>query len=336
MHDNWRRLPRWQRIALAAMALFVVAAGVTGGVLATSGPVSKQYTAYFTESTGVYPGSPVDILGVPVGSIDSVQPAGKLVRVVMSVNAGVPVPAGVDAVIIAASVIADRYVQLSPPYTGGSTLASGAVIPSDRTATPVEIDQIYSSITKLAQDLGPNGVNSHGALSNVINTGAANLKGNGQALGTMIRELSQLYQTLSGSQNNFFGTVDNLQQFTQMLRGNDSQVRTAANQLAQVSAFLASDREALAGALSELATALGQVQTFIADNRSALKSNITKLQAITKLLANQRASLAEALDNEPLAADNFVAAYDLSTGTLNSRDNPLELEPLPLPTTGGS
>jgi phospholipid/cholesterol/gamma-HCH transport system substrate-binding protein len=216
----------------------------------------------------------------------------------------------------------------------------------------VEIDQLYSSIAKFAKDLGPNGVNSKGALSNVINTGAANLSGNGKDLGTMIRELSELYQTLHGSQGDFFGTIGNLNSFSKMLANNDSQVRTVENQLSEVSTFLANDRTELSGALSELTTALTQVRTFISDNRSELKSNISKLETITKLLVNQRNSLAEALDNEPLAADNFLNAYDPATGTIDARDNLVELEGgkcnyfsnpdqtgcpvLPLPVSGGS
>jgi virulence factor Mce-like protein len=318
------RNPR--QITLIALAAFVVAAGVVGGLVATSGPAPRQVTAYFTEAVGVYPGSDVDVLGVKVGTIDSVQPDGKLVRVVMSVDSSVPVPAGVDAVVIVPSVIADRYIQLSPAYTSGAQLASNAVIPASRTATPVEIDQLYSSIAKFAKDLGPNGVNSKGALSNVINTGAANLKGNGKDLGTMIRELSELYQTLHGSQGDFFGTIGNLNSFSKMLASNDSQVRTVENQLSEVSTFLAEDRTELSGALSELTTALTQVRTFISDNRSELKSNIAKLETITKLLVNQRNSLAEALDNEPLAADNLLGAYDPATGTIDARGNLRELE----------
>lgn len=306
-------------IAAIAAVMFVLAAGITGAVFAFSGPGAHTYTAYFSEAVGVYPGSNVDVLGVKVGTISSVQPEGTQVKVVMSVDPGVPVPAAADAVVIVPSVIADRYLQLSPPYTGGARLPSGGVIPASRTATPVEIDQIYSSVAKLAGELGPNGVNKTGALNNVLNTGAANLKGNGTSLGVMIRELSQLYQTLRDSKGNFFGTVNNLQKFSAMLSANDSQVRTVQNQLAQVSGFLAADRASLAGALNELATALGQVKGFISGNRAALKSNITKLAQLTQLLVNERASLAEALDDEPLAADNFLNAYDPANGTLVSR-----------------
>lgn len=335
-------------IALWA-AVFVVAAGTVGGVIATSGPGPVTYTAYFGEAVGVYPGSDVDILGVKVGTVQSVTPQGKQVKVVLSVDRDVPVPANVDAVSIVPSVVADRYVQLSPAWTSGATLGPGGTIPQDRTATPVEIDQIYSSISKLANELGPNGVNKNGAFSDVLNTGAKNLNGNGQAFATMVTQMSQLAKTLNGSQNDFFATVSNLNKFANMLDSNNSQVQEVQDQLSQVSGFLAADRANLAAALKELSTALGQVQQFISDNRAGIKTNVTNLQSITNILVKERASLAQALDNEPNAAENLVNAYDPQTGTLNARGDLNELSmgkcaytsnpnqagcPVPLPATG--
>jgi phospholipid/cholesterol/gamma-HCH transport system substrate-binding protein len=312
-------------IAIAAVA--AVIALVSAGLVLTSGGSGKQVTAYFTETIGVYPGSTVRILGVSVGTIDSVQPQGRLVKVTMTINDGVPVPANAGAVVVAASVVSDRFIQLTPPWTSGPQLASGAVIPASRTATPLEVDQLYASLTKLATDLGPNGANAHGALSNAINTGAANLAGsNGKDFNTMIRELGQATRTLSGSRGDFFATINNLQQFTTMLKTDDSQVRLAQQQLAQVSGFLASDRQDLAGALHELATALGQVQTFIAGNRTLIKSNVSKLAGLTKILVDERASLAQTVDVAPLAVDNVLNAYDPVHRSLDGRGDLRELE----------
>jgi virulence factor Mce-like protein len=309
------------------VAVAAIIAIVSAGLVLASGGSGQQITAYFSEAIGVYPGSTVRVLGVQVGTIDSVQPMGKQVKVTMTVNGGVPVPARADAVVVAASVVSDRYIQLSPPYTGGPQLAPGAVIPASRTATPVEVDQLYSSLAKLATDLGPNGVNKNGALSDAINTGAANLAGsNGKNFNNMIRDLGQATRTLSGSRDNFFATINNLQQFTTMLKNNNSQVALAQQQLAQVFGFLSGDRQALAGALSQLSTALGQVQSFIANNRNLITSNVTKLASITKILVTERASLAQAVSYAPLAVDNVLGAYNPAQQTLNGRGNLLELE----------
>lgn len=314
---------------LALVAVAAVIALVSAGLVLLTGGSSTQVTAYFTQTVGVYPGSTVRILGVQVGTIDSVQPDGRQVKVTMTVNSGVPVPAGADAVVVAASVVADRYIQLIPAYTSGPRLTSGAVIPASRTATPVEVDQLYSSLAKLANSLGPNGVNKNGALSNVINTGAANLAGNGKNFNNMITQLGQATRTLSGSRDNFFATINNLQSFTTMLKNEDSQVRLAQQQLSQVFGFLAGDRQALAGALHNLAVALGQVKGFISGNRSLIKSNVSKLAAITQILVTERASLAEAINTAPLAVDNVLGAYDPVHKTLDGRGNLRELEVSP-------
>jgi virulence factor Mce-like protein len=243
----------------------------------------------------------------------------------MSVNSGVPVPADAKAVVVAASVVSDRYVQLTPAYTGGPQLTGNAVIPVSRTAVPVEVDQIYTSINRLTQALGPNGLNKNGALSELVRTGAANLNGNGANLHEMVTQFGALSKTLGDNSGNLFATITYLQRFTSMLKANDGQVRLAEQQLADVSGFLASDRQDLGGALHELSIALGQVQAFIANNRALIKTNVTKLASITGILADERASLAEALNTVPLAADNVVNAYDATNRTLDGRGDLNEL-----------
>jgi phospholipid/cholesterol/gamma-HCH transport system substrate-binding protein len=319
-------LDRRQRLVFQVGVAFVAVCLVVGGVLVyQASQAGKQITAYFTETIGVYPGSTVRVLGVPVGTVDAVRPAGRDVEVTMTLDHGIAVPADAQAVVVAPSVVADRYVQLTPAYTGGPQIADNAVIPVSRTAVPVEVDQLYAALNQFTKELGPDGVNAHGALSNLIKTGAANLSGNGTSLRSMITEYSGLSKTLGAGSSQLFGTISNLALFTGMLKANNGQVQLAEQQLAQVSAFLASDRTDLAGAMSTLATALGQVATFIQSNRGLLKSNVSKLAAVTSLLVQERASLAEALDTVPLAADNVVNAYDAATGTLDGRGDLNEL-----------
>jgi virulence factor Mce-like protein len=308
---------RMLRYAAAMLVLVLVAAGALFWLFRDLG--AKTITAYFDETVGVYSGSDLRVLGVTVGTIDSVQPQGKQVKVVMTLDDGIQIPAGADAVVVSPSVVSDRYIQLTPAYTGGAQLKDGATIPVGRTQTPVELDQLYSTLNELATALGPNGANKNGALSNLLNVGAANLGGNGAALGTMIAQLGAATRTLSGSQNNLFQTIDSLQQFTTMLKNNNDQVRGVTQQLASVSGFLAEDRQDLGSALSRLADALGRVQEFIKTNRGAIASNVDKLNQISQILTNERSSLAEALDNAPLAVDNLLGAYDSTTHTLDGR-----------------
>ncbi|GGM52096.1 ABC transporter substrate-binding protein [Longimycelium tulufanense] len=314
-------------IALGCVLALVVAFGMWWGL---HGPQAKRITAYFGSAVGVYEGSDVRTLGVKVGEIVSVEPEGRQVRVGLTIDRDVKVPADAQAVVVAPSVVSDRYVQLAPVYRDGPELGDDAVIPRERTATPVELDEVYASLDQLATALGPNGANRDGAFSELLRAGAANLDGNGQAMHDTIRQLGQASRTLSGNRDDLFATVDQLQKFTTMLAGNDGQVRSFNTQLAEVNRFLATERDDLGTALRELATALERVRSFVRDNRDVLKSNVDKLADITQVLVDQRAALAESLDVAPLALGNLQNAYNAASGTLDTRADLNELTDPPL------
>jgi virulence factor Mce-like protein len=291
----------------------------------TMSPTGTRITAYFAKAVGVYAGSEVKILGVGVGRIDSVTPHGDRVRVEMTVDDGIEIPADAQAVVVAPSLVSDRYVQLTPAYESGPLMTSGTVIPLDRTATPVELDDLTNSVNDLATALGPNGANSDGALSNVLDTAAANLAGNGELFNQTIQQLSAAAQTLSDSRGDLFTTVDNLNTFTTMLAQSDAQVRAFNDQLADVSGYLADDRDDLGTALSSLGVALTEVQGFIANNKDMISANVANLTGVTQALVDQRAALAEILDVAPLAMSNFLNTYDAASATFAIRGNLNEL-----------
>jgi phospholipid/cholesterol/gamma-HCH transport system substrate-binding protein len=312
-------------IARLTTVLVVAALAVATGLWwIFSGDGQKHVTAYFTRAVGVYTGSDVRLLGVKIGQIDTVTPRGTQVEVTMSIDGDVGVAADTTAVVVAPSVVADRYLQLSSPARRGPRLPDGAVIPVGRTATPVELDQLYSSLNTLTTALGPQGANKNGALTDLLNTGASNLDGNGQAFNDTVRNFSDLARTLAGSKDDLFGTIDELQKFTGMLAGNDDQVRQVNQQLAAVLQNLAGDRTELSSALATLGTALGQIQGFIKDNRALLKSNVDKLARSTQVLVDRRAELSETLDTAPLAVTNILNAFDPGTGRLRGRSDLLE------------
>ncbi|MDG3009167.1 MCE family protein [Rhodococcus sp. D2-41] len=289
-------------------------------------PASTVITAYFERSVAIYPGSDVKILGVEVGKVDSVTPQGTQVKVVMSVDGGIDIPAQVKAVQITPSVVPDRFIQLTPAYSGGPKMGETATIPLDRTATPVEVDQLYKSVSDISKALGPDGVNKDGALSNLVNTAAANLNGNGETLAETITKLSAAARTLSDSRGDIFSTVRNLQTFVSALAANDQQVRQFNDQMAQFSGFLDGERQDLAQAVQQLSYALGDVARFVGDNKQKLESNVNGLASVTGTIAKNKAQLAESLEDLPLAIANLINAYDPDSATLQMRVNIPELQ----------
>ncbi|GAB3005725.1 MCE family protein [Amycolatopsis acidiphila] len=311
-----------------ACVLGLVVAGVLWWTLKDAN--KKHLTAYFPSAIGLYVGNSVRVLGVDMGIVTGVQPMGNQVRVEMEYDRSIALPADAQAAIVAPSLVSDRYVQLAPAYTGGKIIDDGASIPLDRTAVPIEVDDLYASLDKISQSLGPNGVNANGSLSDLLTTLAKNVDGNGQSLHDTITKLSQLSTTLSGNKNDLFATIQNLADFSQTLANSDSQVRRFESQLADVSGYLAGEKDNLAATVQQLGTTLGLVQDFIDKHHDKLRSNVDNLASVTKVLVDQRSALAEILDVAPVGLGNVVNAYNGSSGTLDARSNINELTQPPL------
>lgn len=311
------------RLAVGLVVLVVVAGGVYFAFF--NGPADKTVKATFPEAIGIYAGTPVRILGVQVGEVQAVKPESDGVQVTMSYDPSYQLPANVSAVEVANSLVSDRYLELTPAYTGGKVLPSGHSVMKGHTGGPAELDDIYASLNKLSVALGPNGANkggqSSGALSTLLKVSAANLKGNGAALGNSITQLSAAAQTLAGSRGDLFAVVSNLRKFTGALKASDSQVRLFNQQLAQVTGDLSSERTDLGAALHDLGIVLNQVNTFIKNNRSKLHTTLSGLASVTGILVNQKSSLEETLAVAPVALANVVHLYEPRVGALRTRGN---------------
>ncbi|WP_157123604.1 MlaD family protein, partial [Mycobacterium shimoidei] len=142
--------------AAAAILLAGLVVAGAGLIVRNSFFGPKTITAYFTTATAIYPGDEVRVSGVKVGTIKSIQPDGTRAKMTLHVDRDVPVPADAKAVIVASNLVAARYVQLAPAYRDtGPVMGDGAVIPIERTAVPVEWDEVKTQLMRLATELGP-------------------------------------------------------------------------------------------------------------------------------------------------------------------------------------
>jgi phospholipid/cholesterol/gamma-HCH transport system substrate-binding protein len=308
------------RRALAATTVVGLMLGLSGcGIF--GGANTKKFSADFDRAIGVYVHSDVRVLGVKIGEVTKITPQGTKVHLDMTYDASYKIPKDAKAVLLAPSIVSDRYVQLTPVYTGGETLPNGINLGLDRTTQPVELDEIYKNLDTLNVALGPDGANRSGALSDLLKVSAANLNGNGGALNSTLTGVSKAVKTLADSRTNLFSTISNLQEFTTTIAGNDATVRTFNLRLAQVAAQLNGERGDLALAVKQLASALAEVASFVKENKDNLTANVTDLASVTKILIHQKRALREVLDTAPTALSNLQLAYNSKSGTLDTRDN---------------
>jgi len=151
------KMPRVSRASVIIGALVLILALVAAivGYNIYKRLTTNTIVAYFPDTLALYSGDKVQIMGVKVGSIDTIEPAGDKMKVTFHYDNSFKVPANATASILNPSLVASRNIQLSPPYTGGPVMENNAVIPIDRTQVPVEYDELRDSINRILTDLGP-------------------------------------------------------------------------------------------------------------------------------------------------------------------------------------
>lgn len=307
-------------------AAFVVLMLLMAFALVFGGGKEQRYVVVeFDQVNSVYKNSDVKVLGVPIGKIESLTPRGDVVRVKLSYDPKYKLPADVKAVVVSPSIVGDRFIQLAPAYNGGPVLKDGGFIPVDRTAVPVELDQVYQSLDDLSVALGPKGANKEGSLSNLIDNTARQFDGQGAQFNTTIRNFAKLSTTLSNNKDELFGSLREVGDFVKLLKINDSSVRAFNSSTAQVSTALAGERIDLEKTLKALSLALVDVNGLVKENRGTLRANIKNLESVTKVLASRQSEVAESTINAPTALSNVSLAYYAKFGTLNTRANIPEL-----------
>src|SRR6476661_3374184 len=201
--------PRRVKVAVAVLLAVLVVGGVA--VAATVRHIGKTtLVAYFDNSNGVFRGDDVLMLGVPVGKIDRIEPEPSRAKITFWVDDKYKVPADVKAVILLPQLITARAIALTPMYTGGPSLPSGAVIPQDRTAVPVEWDDLRDQLQKLADALEPTEPGGVSPLGSLINTAADNLRGQGGSIRDAVIKLAQALSALGDHSNDIFSALKNL------------------------------------------------------------------------------------------------------------------------------
>ncbi|MCD2114733.1 MCE family protein [Rhodococcus rhodochrous] len=302
--------------AKALALLIVIAALVVGTGTWIANHSTHHITAYFRSTTGLYVGDRVMILGVQVGRVNEIVPEGDRVRVEFEYDSDYAVPADAKAAIVAPVLVTGRYIQLAPAYVGGDKLQDGQTIPVERTAVPVEFDEVKKQVVKLAEDVGRTPENPDGSLNDFVSSTADALRGNGQTLHDSLVRLAEATSTLSRGGEDLFASVRNLQTFVSALAANEQQITAFSRELSTTSSVLNNNRTELEALLNSMVTTFGEVTQFLENNREALATDVGKLTDLTRQLVDRGDDLASILHTSPTSLANFYNIYDPDSNSL--------------------
>jgi phospholipid/cholesterol/gamma-HCH transport system substrate-binding protein len=280
------RLPKLSRASVIIGALAIVLAIVLAfiGFQLFKKLTNNTVVAYFPAANALYSGDKVEIMGVKVGAVDKIEPAGDKMKVTFHYSNKYKVPADVQAVILNPTLVASRLIQLEPPYKGGPVLADNAVIPEERTQVPTEWDQLRNTVTNVISKLGPSKEQPKGPFGEVIEAYANGLAGKGKQINTTFNDLSRALTALNEGRGDFFAVVRSLALFVNALHADDQKFVALNKNLAQFTNSLTGSDRDLANAIQQFDGLVTTFRPFLEKNREVLTHDVNNLATATNAL----------------------------------------------------
>ncbi|WP_194816072.1 MCE family protein [Nocardia sp. XZ_19_385] len=137
-------------VVLTACGNGIYSVPLPGG--ANIGKHPMRLNIEFDDVLDLVPQSAVKVEGVPVGRVEAIDlgPTGWTANVRVVVDDSIDLPANARAEVRQSNLLGEKFIELSKPADAvPARLASGAVIPLDRTRAAVEIEQVLGALSLL-------------------------------------------------------------------------------------------------------------------------------------------------------------------------------------------
>ncbi len=251
-------------------------------------PQGKNYEAYFSDAGGITPGNDVNVSGIKVGKVSSVELAGQSAKVTFTVDRKVRVGDQTLVAIKTDTVLGQKSLSVAPKGVGSST-----VIPLGRTTTPYTLNTALQDLGENAGQLDkPRFELALQTLTDTLRDATPQLRGALDGVANLSRSLNKRDEALEQLLGHAKRVSDTLAQRS----GQVNQLITDGNLL-----FAALDerRQALSNLISGIEPVSQQLSGFVADNRREFGPALKQLNLVLDNLLERKEHIGEALKRLP-------------------------------------
>ena len=209
----------------------------------------------------------VKLNGVVVGRVSAIRANGAGATLTLAISPGDlrQIPADVTAQMLPTTLFGARYVALVPPATtSGVALTAGSTIPQDRSGDAVELEQVFSNLLPLLDDVQP------AQLSATLNAVATALQGRGTELGSTLVALDAYLKRLNPQLPALNSDLHNLVAVSRSYNQAAPDLLQALTELTVTTGTVADQQNQLAGLYSTTTGAAEETTAFLQRNQSTI------------------------------------------------------------------
>jgi phospholipid/cholesterol/gamma-HCH transport system substrate-binding protein len=276
-------------IARVAAIGSLVAAIVAVGVLMFGAGGGQEYRLHFQNAGQLVNGNQVQIAGKGIGKIKDIELTDdNQAEVTVNIDDEfAPLHEGTTATIRFSSLpsIANRNITLTPGPNNAPEIAEGGVIPTDKTTTPVDLDQLFNTLDPKTRR----------SLQNLLKGFSGWYAGRGEELnqtykyfGPALSTTSQVMRELAADQQIFTRFIIDSSRFVSALAERREDVAGFVTNTNTAFKAIGDENVSLSRALSFLPGTLRRANTTFVELRTAL-DELDKLTNATKPIADDLA-----------------------------------------------
>lgn len=274
------RTPLSARDPFTVGLVAIVLAGLVAGLVVLLSVVSfgtGTYTAVIAHTAGLRPGEDVQVHGVPVGEVRSVELRDTDVLVTFTVEEGVELGEGSRAAVKVATLLGTHYLEVDP--AGGGRLADGR-IPLERTSVPYNLQDVLEGGTRRLEELDAP---------------------------RLARALTAASRTLAAAGDDVGPALDGVARLSELVAARSGQTGELLRAAEQVSLRLHESDADITGLMEQTTLVVREVTVRRRAIRRLLEQTTGLSEALTAIVTETRSDVAPALRDLDLALDALNA-----------------------------
>ncbi len=250
-------------------------------VIGKLSPFDDSYliNAEFTDATGILNGDPVKIAGVEIGKVvDFTVVEGQAV-VQLEIEGDVEVPKNAIADIKFLNLLGQRVINILQPEEPSSTmLAEGGTIPIENTRPALDLSVVFNNLRPLIQSTNPEEINT---VSRAI---LKVFKGREGDLAGILGNVGELAKTLADRDQRLARLVEDLDNVTAILNGQESNLRTSLGEFTKFMESLVELTPLLEETIEDLTVASNKFGGLIERNRINIEEDLSDLATLLQIV----------------------------------------------------
>jgi phospholipid/cholesterol/gamma-HCH transport system substrate-binding protein len=285
-----RRLPssafKFAAFAVVCLVLLVGLAVKIGNVSLFSH--RHPLNAQLADVTGLAPGDPVNIAGVPVGQVSGIAVQRGHAVVAMRINNTVTLHRSADVGVRWQNVIGEKEIELFPSKAG-AVLRPGSTIPLSHDVSDSSVNAFLNTLGPLLSSINPRQANEF-----VENVSGA-LEGDTAQINQLIDNGAAVSNTVGALDTQVGQIIGNLDQVLSAIASRSGDLGTLVDNLQTVSSSLAAKNTLLDNVVGNLSGVASDLASLIGSNHATITSTIDNLQVVAADVQHNQQALSSSL-----------------------------------------